>query len=332
MAAFAAIQVACLGQTSRPDAAAAHEYDEPVALGRVADARITEVSGIAASRRYPGLFYVHNDSGDRARVFVLDSAARTRAVVQLRGVTAEDCEDMSIAPGATPGTWDVCLADIGDNSTRRAYVTIYRFGEPDLPAAGAAEQARAAQPRDAPLVEVDALTSRWSYADGPADAEAFCVDPRAGDGYVLTKRLDGRTFVYKLAAPWDGTRADAPSEVRIATRVATVALPGGRGLPQAVTAADISPDGTRLAVRCYIGGWELTRAAPAGADAAAREFESIFASAPEALPLPLDRQPEALGYTADGRGLVTMAEGRTPVLWELREAGAPDTRPAPKPD
>src|SRR5690606_12327811 len=50
-------------------------FSAPMVLGSVDDARLAELSGLAASRRHPGLFYAHNDSGDVARVFVLDGSA-----------------------------------------------------------------------------------------------------------------------------------------------------------------------------------------------------------------------------------------------------------------
>ena len=32
---------------------------------------LEEMSGIVPSRRYPGIFWVHNDSGDEARLFAI---------------------------------------------------------------------------------------------------------------------------------------------------------------------------------------------------------------------------------------------------------------------
>ena len=44
--------------------------------GRVASDQIKEASGIAASHRNPGVYYVHNDNGDRARIFAIDEGGR----------------------------------------------------------------------------------------------------------------------------------------------------------------------------------------------------------------------------------------------------------------
>lgn len=289
-------------QTTQPlDYAAA-----PDPLAVVSDGRIVEASGIAASRRHPGLFYVHNDSGDSPRVFLIDRQGQTRSVIRLKGARAVDYEDIALAPGEKAGTWDVCVADIGDNGNRRPSVTIYRFAEPDLPQ------------RVGETVEVEPAAYQVRYADGPADAEAFAVHPRTGDGYIFTKRPEGGSAVYKLAAPWN---ARQPVELpKLLVLEPPPALPALR----IVTAADISPDGQRLAVRCYAAGWEW-RLPPGMAD---RDFERIFKTTPFELPLAAERQGEAIGYAADGNALLTISEGPSPTLWELRVPSAA-TRPAP---
>jgi hypothetical protein len=276
----------------------------PVALADVADPRITEASGIAASRLNPGCYYIHNDSGDSPRVFLIDRTGRVRLEIRLAGAHAVDYEDISMAPGDQPGMFDVCVADIGDNNARRKNVTIYRFPEPPLPdAAGTASRTAA----DTSVAEVHPTAYVFRYADGPADAEAFCVHPRTGDGYILTKRLTGGSLVYKLTAPWN------PREETPLPRLCTVELPASIvGLARIVTAADISPDGRRLAVRCYVNGWEW-RLPPDADDA---DFDRIFATKPVELNLPGEPQGEALCYSPDGTAFLTICEGKSPTLYE----------------
>src|SRR5690242_21941395 len=96
------------------------------------DYRLNEASGIARGIASPGILYVHNDSGDSARVFALD--ARTglaRAVIYLPGAVNHDWEDIAVAPDAhgTPSLW---IADTGDNNTNRAEVQLYRIDEPKV--------------------------------------------------------------------------------------------------------------------------------------------------------------------------------------------------------
>jgi len=93
--------------------------------------------------------------------------------------------------------------------------------------------------------------------------------------------------VYKLAAPWD---AKQTAELR---PLLTLDLPPALPALRIVTAADISPDGQRLAVRCYAAGWEWRL--PAGVPD--QPFDRIFKTTPHELTLAAERQGEALCYS-----------------------------------
>ena len=45
---------------------------DPVTTGTVVNADVTEASGIAVSRKYPGTLWMHNDSGGDAIVYATD--------------------------------------------------------------------------------------------------------------------------------------------------------------------------------------------------------------------------------------------------------------------
>lgn len=66
----------------------------PEVPGRVAEP-LREVSGIVASRTRPGSFWVHNDSGDSARLFRIDRRAQVEAEVAVVGARAFDWEDIA---------------------------------------------------------------------------------------------------------------------------------------------------------------------------------------------------------------------------------------------
>lgn len=289
-----------LAQTTQPA-----DYGSPRALAEIQDERIREASGLVASRRNLGCYYVHNDSGDRPRVFLIDRAGRTRATIALAGADALDYEDIALAPASQGGGFEVCVADIGDNNEQRSHVTIYRFAEGDWSGAAGA------------TVTVPIRAYRVRYADGPANAEAFCVHPRTGDGYILTKRTDGTSRVYKLAAPWNA------KELVELPRVATLVLPEGWPPGRVITAADIASDGRRLALRAYRDGFEY-RLPSQTPDA---QFDSIFRVEPLRLSLAAEPQGEALAYSADGQALLTLSEGKSPTLYESLLA-APATRDA----
>ncbi len=56
------------------------------APGILASDAIKETSGIAASRRVDNVWWVHNDSGDTARVFAINTSGQTLGEYALSGV------------------------------------------------------------------------------------------------------------------------------------------------------------------------------------------------------------------------------------------------------
>jgi hypothetical protein len=280
-------------QTSQPVA----RYGEPVAVCEIADPRLNEASGLAASRRHPGYYYTHNDSGGRPHVYILDRAGRIHATIRLVGAENVDWEDIALAPGEKATTDDVCVADIGDNMAGRAEVVIYRFPEPDPNAAAGR------------MIDVKPQAVRCKYEDGARNAEGFAVHPQTGDGYVFSNRSDGTCRVYRLAAPW------ATAGFVTLRRAASLRFP--KEVPpvlRMVTGADISPDGKRLVTRSYVGGWEWRLAEPGDTG----KFTRIFRQEPTALKLAMEPQAEALCFSADGKALLTVSEGTPTTLYEVR--------------
>ena len=101
--------------------------DGPSVAFRISDPRITESSGLAASRLHPGVYWTHNDSGDGPYVYAIDAATgKTVATVTMRGIRPRDVEAISIGPDG-----DLYVGDIGDNlGGAWPEVWIYRFPEP----------------------------------------------------------------------------------------------------------------------------------------------------------------------------------------------------------
>ena len=172
---------------------------------------IPETSGLAISRRNPGLLWSHNDSGTAAVLFALDATGAARGRVR---VDTRDWEDISAA--RCPQGDCLYIADIGDNGSQRRRVTIYRVAEP------APGEAQTAPP------EVFNAT----YVDGPHNAEAlFVVD---ADLFIVTKDRAG--FVYRATI--------TPT----ASRQLTFQRVGQLGIAM-VTDAETSRDGTSVVVR-----------------------------------------------------------------------------------
>ncbi|MFO0839828.1 MAG: hypothetical protein U1D55_15055 [Phycisphaerae bacterium] len=277
-------------QDSRP---AVGESEE---LSTIEDARIVEASGIAASERFPGCAWIHNDSGDEARVFLVDvRSGKTRSTVKLAGATNVDWEDICLARGDAPDRFDVCVADIGDNNAKRESLAIYRFAEADIP-----------RPPP-PTIEVTPRRFAIRYADGPCDAESYAVHPKTGVGYVFTKRRSGGAAIYRMDR-WE------TAGVYVCPRVGELRFPPTVPLETILTAADFSPDGRRLAARSYVCGWEWRIPSKSPVPAANEAVESLFSLTPERLPLTAESQGEGLGYERDGRALLTVSELPHPAI------------------
>jgi hypothetical protein len=254
--------------------------------GALQDPALVEVSGLAVSAKNADTLWAHNDSGDTARLFAITPAGATRAIYTLTGATAIDWEDMAIGPGPTAGTPYLYAGDIGDNAQSRTDVAVYRVPEPTV--AGSGTQA---------LGGVEKLTLR--YPDGAHDAEALFVDPRSGELYVIQKSIGGGAVgIYRAAA---NLAADSTTTL---TRVGTLSLP--TGFANAVTAADITPDGDTIAVRSYGGVRLYSRTTLTVPDA--------LAGGPCAGPLPAEGQGETVAFQPDGRAYSTVSEGASAEL------------------
>ncbi|MEU4882612.1 WD40 repeat domain-containing protein [Streptomyces althioticus] len=185
------------------------------------DPRITESSGLAASRQHPGVYWTHNDSDDGPYLYAVDSSTGdTVARLTLTGIgTPRDVEAISLGPGNR-----LFVADTGDNlGGTWPYVWIYELPEPK-------------RLQDA---TVQATQYVVKYADGPRDAEAMVVHPRTGRVYLIDKHEDGGHL-------YEGPAKLSPKGDNVFRPIAPVEL--------WTTDAALSPDGQDLAVRGYFGG------------------------------------------------------------------------------
>src|SRR6185437_12662303 len=111
----------------------AHAADSTL-LFKFADSQIDESSGLGTSSYGDGIVYTHNDSGDTARFFAVNSSGATVAIYTLKGATAHDWEDMETGTDAS-GKPVLYLGDIGDNSAKRTEIDVYQVPEPRGPSA-----------------------------------------------------------------------------------------------------------------------------------------------------------------------------------------------------
>jgi len=272
-------------------------YGKAERIATLASPQITESSGLACSRLTDGVFWTHNDSGDRAMLYAFNERGEHLAACEVRGASARDWEDLC---SFKLGRRSVLLiADVGDNSRRRNDCALYAVYEPAL------RPGRT----DARIATTVAATIRFRYAEGPQNCEAVAFDPVSRTLCLVTKTALGPCRAYLFDWP------KRPSDTPVVLKTAAVL-----GLPT-VVAMDIAPDGRRAVLLSYGPAYEYTR----GPD---ETWTQAFARTPRTLPLPTRGQGESICYGPDGRALYFGSEGRGSPLWRLAPAGAA-SRPAP---
>lgn len=247
-----------------------------------------EVSGLGQSRSHANTFWVHNDSGDDARVYAVSRTGRWLGSYELAHATAVDWEDMAIGPNSAGGSY-LYLADIGDNTARRPSVRVYRVSEPDVDA------------NQAPVEQTlsDITSYDFVYEDGPRDAEGFMVDPFTGDFYIVSKREPDGNHLYRSVSP--------------NTQGMNILMRVGRFDTTGTTGADISPDGLQVLIRRYSSAIDPTTPPAVAASYWRRPDTSmslveLLAQSGEIIPLVTEAQGEAIAFAADNHGFYTTSE------------------------
>ncbi|WP_379004289.1 hypothetical protein [Parapedobacter sp. GCM10030251] len=256
------------------------------AKGKISHAEINEASGLVTSVKNPGFLWTHNDSGDAARIFLIDDSAQLKATYYLQGVTARDWEDIGTMARSERNY--LLVGDIGDNGGRRPYIKVHRIEEPVM-------HRREISIDTIPREHI--ATYVLKYEDGPRDAESLFFDPIDNYLYVISKR-ELRSGIYRTVFP------ETPTDTLVLKHVGT--------LPHTfITSADLSEDGTEILMKNLLNVFYWQRS----------PGESI----PQSLKRPAVRLPyrpepqgEAVAFSRDGRGYYTLSEaplGFTAILY-----------------
>jgi len=229
-------------------------FDTPVSRGLLEHAPLAEISGIVASRVQPGVLWAHADSGDGANLYAIDAGtAGLLAVYTLDGVTANDWEDIALAPSGEAGAFDLYIGDTGDNALARASVTVYRVREPIVPGVASGEA----------VVLTGAEALELTYPGAAHDCEALFVDPTDGALYLVTKDSTGVDAGLSLVY----TPASVPTAASPTALVEVASIFFGTNTLQKATAADIDDAGEWITIRTYakVFGWPRTAGNTVGA-------------------------------------------------------------------
>ncbi|WP_374949403.1 hypothetical protein [Mucilaginibacter sp.] len=253
--------------------------------GRLQDKAMKEISGISASGINPAIYYVHNDSGDTCRFFAINADGKLKSTIYYQADRSAngvyDCEDIAVGPGPFKGKSYIYLADIGDNSATRRYVTINRVEE-----SNSWSKDSIAHAVQAPLYV--------KYPKGARDAEALMVDPIEKLLYIVTKRYDS---VEVYTTPLNFKAKDTVT-LKFQTRLFFSGIKPFKW----ITAADISKKGDQILVKSYEKVYYWQR----------KNGEHVWQTLqrkPEEPPYKPEKQGEAIGFTFDGKGYYTTSEG-----------------------
>nr|WP_245614054.1 hypothetical protein [Actinokineospora inagensis] len=234
------------------------------------DKRLNELSGLATDGEH---WFAINDGGTKSTVFVLGHDCKVQKVIN-GPIDPYDVEDVARAADGT--FW---LADTGDNNKKRDTIALI-----ELTPAG------------------KTTLHRLTYPDGPHDTETLLLDKK-GVPYLVTKSPFGVSEVYRPKGPLGTpgpTALEKVGEVQI-TSTDTQGGPINQLIgSMMVTGGTVSADGTTIALRTYTDAYLYP--APDG------DIMAALKRKPTRVPLPGERQGEAIALEADGT-IVSGSEG-----------------------
>lgn len=291
-------------QKKAPVAVNKELFELGVSQGTLDNPELVEVSGLVESLSNPGYLWVHNDSGDKARLLLIDKQGKQKATVWLANATNRDWEDIAIGPGPEEGKAYVYVGDIGDNDQKYEFKYIYRIEEPIINLNATS---------DTTLTRVDRI--EFKLPDGPQDTELLMIDPGTRDLYTVSKRKK-KVNLYRLPYP-HSTTTPATAEIALADRDfskvdgKSISQQGGEELINGynsqyyyqIVAGDISTDGQEVLLKSYSAVYYWRKSGQ-------ESLIELLRKDPIRLPYEAEPQGEAIGFDAGGKGYFTISEKR----------------------
>lgn len=234
------LQIVCLiifGLSISVNAQEKVKETEPVRLEaykRIDKSARDEVSGIIKSRYLENVYWVHGDSGTEDRIYAINSDGEIVSDLddyegtKLLGAKNKDWEDIANGPDST-----LIIADLGNNCQCRNDLKVFIIKEPSPDA----EEIQVLKEYEVAFPKPDRIIGL--LFDNIPNTEAIFV--KNGALYSISKEPRTATL-FKLDDP-------KPDSVNVFEEVDSFRF------RELVTAADISPDESRLAVLTYRSVW-----------------------------------------------------------------------------
>ena len=284
-----------LGGLATGTATASAASGDSTLLFHFADSQISESSGLGTSSYGDGIVYTHNDSGDTARFFAVNSSGATVAIYTLKGAAAHDWEDMETGTDAS-GKPVLYFGDIGDNAVKRTEIDVYQVPEPRGPSAN-----------------VPWIRYRFAYPDGPHNAETLMVDPHTH-----------RIFIASKAAIGDGLLYEAPAVLSTTAINLLAVVTPQRTVPMLTTAGDISPDGKLMVLLTYFSAyWSV------GVNGELHEFPVTEQRQDEGIAFTRDGKSVIVGSEGVHSAVYRIALPAEAIAADAAATGTPTTGPVP---
>ncbi|HNX02050.1 MAG TPA: hypothetical protein PLE33_02165 [Candidatus Cloacimonas sp.] len=236
---------------------------------------LNEASGIDFGIQNKQVLWSHNDSGNKAEIYALNTEGQLLSTLSLKGVQNRDWEDIAVAKDPLSDISYIYIADIGDNNAKYNSVYVYRLREPQLTG------------KDEILQSSEFKTIEINYEDGPRDAEAIFLEPETGDIYIISKREE-QVGLYRIAYPFNF------KDKNIARRITSLPLTW-------VTAADLSSNGKQLLVKTYTGIFKYKTKLDA-------QKNITLSKEAKTMPYLTEPQGEALCWDAKNKSYYTLSE------------------------
>jgi hypothetical protein len=250
---------------------------ESVIAGNLENEKISEASGLASSRLYPGLLWAINDGGDEPLLYAVGIDGADLGTFRVEGADNFDWE--ALASFRWRDSAYLLIADVGDNWEQRQTVTLYVVKEPAITATGI----------DSGKVASIAWQIRFKYEDGPQDCEAVAVDVVRQRVFLLSKRRLPPVLYELPLQPVD------PDTIAVAHGISTVSH---FNWP---TAMDLTPDGLSAVVLTYNNGYLFKRRQN-------EDWPSAFKRKPQRLRFDSLFQQEAVSFGFYGKSVFVTSE------------------------
>jgi hypothetical protein len=196
---------------------------------------INECSGIAKSKQFDDLYWVHNDSGDDPRIFAVNANGELYVpewMDDYKGLNIADAQNIDWEDITIDEQNRIIIGACGNNGNARKDLALYFIEEPNPFGVYATRAIKRVDFHYPDQTEFPPKKNNF-------DCEAIFVFQ--GKVHLLSKhRADAYTKLYRLESEETGVS-------HALTQLGTFPIQG------AVTAADLSQDGTRLAVLTYGG-------------------------------------------------------------------------------